>query len=198
MVGEEERETDMAQVYDYERLEPYALYEILEPDSDCENDDNDPIRSFPVYRKQMECITDDGKIMKKVYTFPLFEFFHCKIPHNYICVHVQLEQCGVGNVVGDEEKVVVYFHYEAYSEFNEYPFDASRLRHKKPLVVRIGVDSLILGLALAIRSMKKGEKSKFLIHPDYAYQERGVPPRIPASKLHPWCENFQTFSNFLL
>lgn len=40
---------------------------------------------------------------------------------------------------------------------------------------------MILGLDLATKTMKKGEISKFLVSPSYAYGEMGCPPRIPAN-----------------
>lgn len=73
-------------------------------------------------------------------------------------------------------------HYAAYTEFVELPFDVTRLRHKKPLPVRLGEGAVLWGFELCIRSMKKGEKSKFLVDPALAFMERGVPPRIPGSK----------------
>lgn len=75
-------------------------------------------------------------------------------------------------------------HYAAYVEFAEYPFDVTRLRHKKPYQVRIGNCEVIPGLEMAIKSMKKDEKSKFLIHPDLAFGEKGIPPRIPPGRFH--------------
>lgn len=38
----------------------------------------------------------------------------------------------------------------------------------------------IAGLELALSSMKKNEKSRFMIKPKYAYGAMGCPPRIPA------------------
>lgn len=39
----------------------------------------------------------------------------------------------------------------------------------------------ILGLYLGLRTMRKGEKAKFLVTPVYGYLEMGCTPRIPAS-----------------
>lgn len=65
---EREEDTDICQVYPYDKLEPYCLPETLEP---CSDDDSEEVideitRSFPVFRKQMFDLTGDGKIMKKV------------------------------------------------------------------------------------------------------------------------------------
>lgn len=93
----------------------------------------------------------------------------------------QLERCGSGPVVGNR-KCVVYVHYSLYNDHDECPFDSSRLRKKKPESYRMGHDSMIEGMAIGIQTMKKGEKSKFVIEPEYAYKKLGVPPRIPSSK----------------
>ena len=83
--------------------------------------------------------------------------------------------------MGDSGKCVVYVHYTMYNDHQEVPFDISRMRQKKPYAFRLGHDSMIEGMVIAIQTMKKGEKSKFLIDPQYAYGELGVPPRIPPS-----------------
>lgn len=62
-----EEDTDICQVYPYDKLEPYCLPETLEPCSDDDSEEIDEItKSFPVFRKQMFDLTGDGKIMKKV------------------------------------------------------------------------------------------------------------------------------------
>lgn len=40
---------------------------------------------------------------------------------------------------------------------------------------------MILGLDVAVGSMKKGEQSEIVIPPEYAFGQFGCPPRIPAS-----------------
>lgn len=37
----------------------------------------------------------------------------------------------------------------------------------------------ILGMELALRTMRKNEESRFLIRPEYAFGDMGCPPRIP-------------------
>ena len=44
----------------------------------------------------------------------------------------------------------------------------------------LSIGEQILGWEIAIPTMKKGEKSRFLIKPEYAYGKMGCPPRIPA------------------
>lgn len=71
--GEEElekiEETDMAQVYSMEELEPYCLTDVLEAASDDDEDNpsyDELSRSFPLFRKKMSNLTEDGKILKMV------------------------------------------------------------------------------------------------------------------------------------
>ena len=44
---------------------------------------------------------------------------------------------------------------------------------------RLGTGEVIDGQDVAVATMRKGEVSKFLIKPDYAYLAMGIPPRIP-------------------
>jgi len=93
-------------------------------------------------------------------------------------VILQLIQEGYGCPV--PENAVVTFHYNGYVEYNDEPFDSTWLRGY-PKVWHIS-QGFIPGLCVAIASMKKGETSKFLIHPDMAFKRMGCPPRIPPSK----------------
>lgn len=86
---------------------------------------------------------------------------------------------GIGCIV--PEGAVVTVHYNAYVEYSDEPYDSTWLRGY-PMIGRLG-QGFITGLDIAIASMKKGETSKFLIHPDKAYGRLGCPPRIPQSKL---------------
>ncbi|XP_072163997.1 inactive peptidyl-prolyl cis-trans isomerase FKBP6-like isoform X1 [Diadema setosum] len=74
--------------------------------------------------------------------------------------------------------VTASVHYNCYVEYSDEPYDSTRLRNK-PEKVRLGHGSLIDGMDLAVTTMRQGELSKFLIHPDLAYGKLGVPPRIP-------------------
>lgn len=86
---------------------------------------------------------------------------------------------GFGRTV--PERAAVTIHYNAYVEYGDEPYDSTWLRGY-PVVGRLE-ESFIVGLNISIASMKKGETSKFLIHPDVAYGKMGCPPRIPQSKL---------------
>jgi len=85
-----------------------------------------------------------------------------------------------GYGIKPEEKSVVKLHYNAYTEFNEEPFDCTYAR-KKPHIFVVGNGEVILGLDIAVRSMKLNEKAQFLIKPHLAYGSFGCLDRIPAN-----------------
>ena len=100
----------------------------------------------------MEGITGDRKVLKKV-----------------------LRE-GVGELV--PEKALCKVHYNGYLEYQDVPFDCSRLR-KKPLSFRLGRGEAIVGWDIGLKTMRKDEIAKFLISHEYAYGKMGCPPRIP-------------------
>ena len=65
----------------------------------------------------------------------------------------------------------------------EVPFDTSYLRSHNPNRVQLGTGSVYPGFEIAVSSMRKGEKSQFLVQPEYAFGKMGVPPRIPPGQL---------------
>eukprot|EP00794_Sanderia_malayensis_P014000 gene14000-15458_t len=83
---------------------------------------------------------------------------------------------GTGDVIPDGSFVRV--HYNGYLEFSEEPFDSSRLRGFE-YKLTLGQGEVLPGWEIAIKSMKKGEFSRFLISHQYAYGKMGCPPRIP-------------------
>jgi FKBP-type peptidyl-prolyl cis-trans isomerase 2 len=76
---------------------------------------------------------------------------------------------------GDDVKV----HYAGCLE-DGTEFDSSYSRDA-PVVFCLGKGEVIKGWDLAIATMKKGEKAKITIAPEYAYGEKGSPPKIPPS-----------------
>ncbi|GFY64154.1 inactive peptidyl-prolyl cis-trans isomerase FKBP6 [Trichonephila inaurata madagascariensis] len=86
--------------------------------------------------------------------------------------------CTAGQVIPD--KSVVFVHYDAYLDDRKEPFDSTRLR-RKPFKFLLGDGNLIPGLEMGIKTMKKGELSRIMVHPSYAFGEMGCPPRIPAN-----------------
>jgi len=93
-------------------------------------------------------------------------------------VILQLMRAGSGCTV--PENAIVTVHYNAYVEYDDEPYDSTWLRGY-PLVCHL-CQGFIPGLSVGIASMKKGETSRFLIHPDMAFGKMGCPPRIPPSK----------------
>lgn len=73
---------------------------------------------------------------------------------------------GVGHCIPDGASVT--FHYTAFLEHNDEPFDSSVLRGQ-PERKLLDAGEIILGLNVAIKTMRRGEKSLFLIQPQYAF-----------------------------
>eukprot|EP01135_Chromosphaera_perkinsii_P012076 Nk52_evm14s2579 gene=Nk52_evmTU14s2579 len=57
--------------------------------------------------------------------------------------------------------------------------DSTRQR-EKPLVTRIGDETLVKGLNVALVGMRCGEVAEYEFSPGYGYGEYGCPPKIPA------------------
>ncbi|XP_048751940.2 inactive peptidyl-prolyl cis-trans isomerase FKBP6-like isoform X2 [Ostrea edulis] len=83
---------------------------------------------------------------------------------------------GSGNVVPEE--AIVRIHYNGYLEYGDEPFDSTRLRNH-PYKVKLQTGGLIVGLNLAVSTMRVGELARIIIRPQYAFGEMGTPPRIP-------------------
>ncbi|GIY37562.1 inactive peptidyl-prolyl cis-trans isomerase FKBP6 [Caerostris darwini] len=107
---------------------------------------------FNVLKEKMQSICADGLILKEI------------LKHGY------------GDSIPD--KSVVFLHYDAYLEGQKESFDSTRLRGK-PFKFLFGDGNLIPGLEMGIQTMKKGEYSRILVSPRYAFGEMGCPPRIP-------------------
>lgn len=71
-----------------------------------------------------------------------------------------------------------------YLEECEMPFDSTYLR-KSPEKFRLDQVETILGLHYAVKSMKKGENSRFFISWEYGFGALGCPDRIkPSTHTH--------------
>lgn len=116
--------------------------------------DKEGLELFEVMQRRMEDITEtqDGGVHKKI------------MKH------------GAGPIVPDGALVRV--HYNAYHEMEAEPFDSTRLR-QQPEKFRLGLGAQVEGMHVAVGSMKKGERSRFLFKPEYFYGKMGCPPRIP-------------------
>ncbi|XP_050035555.1 inactive peptidyl-prolyl cis-trans isomerase FKBP6-like [Dermacentor andersoni] len=100
----------------------------------------------------MEQLTEDGGVLKEVV------------------------QPGVGLLI--PENCTIIFHYNAYVSDNESePFDSSWLRNQPQ---RCSLEELMVpGLAVAVRSMRRGEQCRVVISPKYGFGDLGCRPRIP-------------------
>ncbi|CAI8015330.1 Inactive peptidyl-prolyl cis-trans isomerase FKBP6 [Geodia barretti] len=64
------------------------------------------------------------------------------------------------------------------SRYSDEPYDSSRLRGKQQQFV-LGNGEVIPGLEVAVKSMKRNERSQFLVSSEYGFGKLGCPPRIP-------------------
>ncbi|CAF1397900.1 unnamed protein product [Adineta ricciae] len=77
----------------------------------------------------------------------------------------------------------VRLHYYAYFEHRDEPFDTS-FKRRRPLEFRIGKYDVLPGIDLAVSTMQRRERAKFIISSDLLYGELGCAPHIPEST---WC-----------
>lgn len=126
----------------------------IDEDSDNpESDDETP--EYERLRGKMTPVTQDGGVVKRILATGLE--CHGKVPPG----------------------ATVTIDYSMSLEAQDEPFDSSVLRGRKERY-KLGEGRLIQGLDVAIQSMKKGEKSQFLIYHQYAFGLMGCPPRVPA------------------
>lgn len=126
---------------------------IGDEESDDESE-NEKLTPFERLAKKMIPITNDEKVKK------------------------ELVKPGIGSIV--PEGSMVRIHYSGRFEYADEPFDSSYLQgNKRPKTFKLGEGILLPGMELGICTMKRGEISHFLIHPDYYMGELGCPPRIP-------------------
>ncbi|MES1904740.1 MAG: Inactive peptidyl-prolyl cis-trans isomerase fkbp6 [Paramarteilia canceri] len=78
---------------------------------------------------------------------------------------------------------IANYKFVSYIEYGDSPIDSSYIRRRNERIVleqsEDGYSSCIIGLMVALLSMKKSEKSQFILSPEYAYGEIGAMPRIP-------------------
>ncbi|UJR10335.1 hypothetical protein I4U23_014541 [Adineta vaga] len=77
----------------------------------------------------------------------------------------------------------VRLHYYAYFEHRDEPFDTS-FKRRRPLEFRSGKCDVLPGIDLAVSTMQRRERAKFIISSDLLYGELGCIPHIPESA---WC-----------
>ncbi|XP_034251187.1 inactive peptidyl-prolyl cis-trans isomerase FKBP6 isoform X2 [Thrips palmi] len=141
------------------RLDYETPEDVFDPDSligsanfntlDAEDHSGMP---FEAIKEKMEDVTPTGSVKKRV-----------------------LRQ-GIGEKLPKD--CLVTIHYDAYLEFNEVPYDSSTLRGKAWEFV-LGNSGVLIGLDLAVATMREKEKAEFILHPSVAFGKMGCPPRIP-------------------
>ncbi|XP_075315621.1 inactive peptidyl-prolyl cis-trans isomerase FKBP6 [Odontesthes bonariensis] len=120
------------------------------------NDDERLISSTPFEQlhQRMNDVLGDGGILKEVI------------------------QPGEGPPVPHNASVII--HYSGFLEYSDQPFETT-VNFKYPRMMKLGRDVTLAGLDLGLLTMKKGEFSRFLLQPQYAYGEMGCPPFIPSA-----------------
>ncbi|KAK4301007.1 hypothetical protein Pmani_026828 [Petrolisthes manimaculis] len=124
-------------------------------DENSNSEDEIHIEPFEKLAQKMEDLTGDGGVLK-MELWP-----------------------GVGDDLPSGASVV--FHFSAFLQYCDEPFDSSHLRNK-PERKLVDMGEMILGLNLAIKTMRKGEIARFLIQSEYAYGKLGCLPRIPGDE----------------
>ncbi|KAM9339025.1 inactive peptidyl-prolyl cis-trans isomerase FKBP6 [Symphorus nematophorus] len=107
---------------------------------------------FDHLRQQMNDVLGDGGILKEVV------------------------QAGEGPPVPQNASVLV--HYSGFLEYSDRPFETTTNK-KYPRMMKLGRDLTLAGLELGLLTMQRGEFSRFLFQPEYAYGDMGCPPFIP-------------------
>ncbi|XP_071757895.2 inactive peptidyl-prolyl cis-trans isomerase FKBP6 [Centroberyx gerrardi] len=106
--------------------------------------------------QQMEDVLGDGGILKEVI------------------------QPGEGPPVPQHASVSM--HFSGFLEYSDQPFDTTS-NLKYPRMMKLGRDVTLAGLELGLLTMRKGEFSRFLFQPQYAYGDMGCPPFIPPAAM---------------
>lgn len=88
----------------------------------------------------------------------------------------EVVQPGDGPPVPENASVIM--HYSGFLEYSDQPFETT-MNVKHPRIMKLGRDVTLAGLELGLLTMQKGEFSRFLLEPQYAYGAMGCPPFIP-------------------
>ncbi|XP_040194267.1 inactive peptidyl-prolyl cis-trans isomerase FKBP6-like isoform X1 [Rana temporaria] len=87
-------------------------------------------------------------------------------------------RAGYGDTVPPDSTIIA--KYSGYLEHSDKPFDTNWFR-RNPRLMKLGEDITLLGMEVGVLTMQKGELSRFLYSPAYAYGALGCPPLIPPS-----------------
>ncbi|XP_029470375.1 inactive peptidyl-prolyl cis-trans isomerase FKBP6 isoform X2 [Rhinatrema bivittatum] len=85
-------------------------------------------------------------------------------------------RAGTGELVPPDASVIV--KYSGYLEYLDKPFDTNCYRRNLRLM-KLGEDITLGGMEVALLTMQKGEVSRYLFQPTYAYGKMGCLPLIP-------------------
>lgn len=83
---------------------------------------------------------------------------------------------GAGDVITVNSAVL--YNLNAYLEGQDEPFDSTWLRGR-PNLHKLSYDTILPGICHGLLTMRRGERSEFIVRPEYAYLEMGCPPRVP-------------------
>ncbi|XP_070572772.1 inactive peptidyl-prolyl cis-trans isomerase FKBP6-like [Ptychodera flava] len=140
------------QYFDSEVLFKQLNFECTAVDDDDPSTEN--LSPFERLAREMDDISGDMGVLKKMI------------------------KTGMGDIIPPSSHCKV--HYSGYLEYSDEPYDSTRLRNK-PHTCKLGEGMCIPGFEIAIASMRKGEFSRFLVKPEFAFGKHGCPPRIPGN-----------------
>lgn len=124
-------------------------------DDDEDSGSDDDAEAFEKLSRKMEDMTGDGGVLKMEV------------------------RPGIGGDI--PSRAYVTFHYSAYLQYSDEPFDSSWLRGK-PEKKKLDFGELLPGLNIAIKTMRKDETARFLVKSSYAFGKLGCQPRIPSNE----------------
>lgn len=142
------------------------------PNSDTEDEKRDEYYEALKNEANFECLDKDEEELKQPFEKIALEMQNVT-GNGTIKKRVLRKGYGPRAEIGS----VVTLNYNAYVEFEAYPFDSTYAR-KKPFSFTVDNGEVIRGLELAVRTMQINEKSRFLIVPELAFKDSGM-GRIP-------------------
>ncbi|XP_056414624.1 inactive peptidyl-prolyl cis-trans isomerase FKBP6 isoform X2 [Hyla sarda] len=92
----------------------------------------------------------------------------------------EMIRAGSGEKVPSDATVILKF--SGYLEHSDRPFETNCFR-RVPRLMKLGEDITLLGMELSVLTMQRGELSRFLYSPEYAYGTMGCPPLIPPAAI---------------
>jgi FK506-binding protein 6 len=146
---------DESDKIDYEKIFRYRNLDMIVGDSTNPDDESNSNKTpFEILRTKMYDISPDKDqgVLKRIIN----------------------PGCGIVIPNGSRARI----HYNAYFEMNDEPFDSTHLRNKT-FEFKLGVNQVVIGLDIAVATMKKYEKSQFIFAPEYYCGKQGCEPRVP-------------------